>query len=196
MLEARDLMAGYAGRPVFQAVNLRIARGDILGLRGRSGVGKTTLGRVLAGLHPPMAGTVTLGGQPIRPTGKRPVQYLHQNPLASMNPRWRIARILSEAGRTDTLDPDRFGVKPDWLGRFPHELSEGQLQRVSVLRALMARPRFLIADEISTPLDPVSQVGLWQLLQSIAASGGPGILAISHDAALLDRVSSAGFVSL
>ncbi|WP_374301207.1 ABC transporter ATP-binding protein [Paracoccus sp. (in: a-proteobacteria)] len=189
MLEGRDLSAGFGGRPLFSHLTICLPPGRILGLHGPSGAGKTTLGRVLAGLHRPGAGTVLLGGSPLPRTGPLPVQYLHQSPLAAMNPRWRIGRILSEGGQPDPGLQTATGIETGWLDRFPHELSGGQLQRVSILRALAARPRYLVADEITAPLDPIAQARIWHLLADIAARDGIGILAISHDASLLDRVA-------
>lgn len=196
MLEARELTAGFAGRAVFRAVSLRLAPGDILGLSGPSGVGKTTLGRVLAGLHSPLSGQLLLDGSPLPPSGIQPVQYLHQQPLAAMNPRWRIARVLAEAGPIDPQLCAAIGVSMDWLGRFPHELSGGQLQRVSILRALGAGPRYLIADEITASLDPLAQARIWRQLRRIAAVQRIGILAVSHDQALLGQICCAGIVAL
>ena len=196
MLEARNLAAGFGTIPLFQNVSLRLEAGRILGLWGRSGAGKTTLGRVLAGLHPPMAGEVLLDGSPLLPKGVRPVQYLHQNPLLAMNPRWRIGRILAEAGRPDPHLARACGIEPDWLSRYPHELSGGQMQRISILRALTVRPRYLVADEITAPLDPASQARLWHALRDIASARRIGVLAISHDRALLDRICCLGQVQV
>ncbi|WP_108259410.1 ATP-binding cassette domain-containing protein [Mangrovicoccus ximenensis] len=113
-----------------------------------------------------------------------------------MNPRWRTGRILAEGGAADPGTMRDFGVAPDWLERYPHELSGGQLQRISILRALAVRPRYLIADEITAPLDAVSQAQIWQLLRRRAAGDGIGILAISHDAALLGHVCCLGTLRL
>jgi len=196
MLEARNLAAGFQRKPLFEGLNLRLPKGAILGLAGPSGSGKTTLGRTLAGLHPPLRGEVTLDGKPLPRRGCLPVQYLHQNPLLAMNPRWRIGKVLSEAAPVTPAQLPAFGIDPDWLGRFPHELSGGQLQRVSILRALAARPSCLIADEITASLDQISQAQIWQLLAGLCQSAGIGILAISHDAALLSRIATAGEIAL
>ena len=191
MLEGRDLCAGF-GAPLFRDVTLHLPPGGILGLHGPSGAGKTTLGRVLAGLHRPRRGTVWADGAPLPREGPQPVQYLHQAPLLAMNPRWRIGRILSEAAAPDPLHARRLGIGADWSSRFPHELSGGQLQRISILRALSARPRYLIADEITASLDAISQRRFWAVLSDIAVQDGIGILAISHDRALLDRICTCG----
>ncbi|MTH78385.1 ABC transporter ATP-binding protein [Paracoccus aestuariivivens] len=192
MLEAHDLAAGFDGRTLFDGVTFALESGRIMGLCGASGAGKTTLGRVIAGLHRPSAGVVRIDGQQPASGKAQPVQYLHQSPLAAMNPRWKIRCILAEAGQPEAGLLTAFGVDAEWMGRFPHELSGGQLQRISILRALTANPRYLIADEITAPLDPVSQARIWHLLGQIARSKQIGILAISHDRALLDRICCQG----
>lgn len=190
LLKAREITVGHGrAAPVLRNVSLSLGQGEIVGLSGPSGCGKTTLGRVLSGLHVPRAGAVTLGGAPLPKLGACPVQYVAQNPLATMNPRWKIGRIIAEG-----LDPGpdmaaRLGVEPGWSDRFPHELSGGQLQRVALLRALAVRPSHLILDEISASLDAIAQARLWNCLRSLAQTAGIGMLAISHDRVLLDLVA-------
>lgn len=167
---------------------MQIPIGDFVGLYGPSGSGKTTLGRVLAGLHKPAAGTVHVDGGPLPKNGFQPVQYLYQNPLQAMNSRWRVERIISEAAEPATKLVEAIGVSLDWLKRFPHELSGGQLQRVSILRALAGQPKYLIADEITASLDPISQAKIWQVLKLVAAQHRIGVLVISHDQALLNKI--------
>lgn len=178
MLEAK----GITARTLFTNLSLTLPRGHIHGLSGPSGSGKTTLGRIIAGLQPPAQGHILLDGAPLPERGPSPVQYLHQSPLLAMNPRWTIHRILTEGG---PLSPD---IPRDWLPRHPHELSGGQLQRVAIARALATTPRYLIADEITAALDPLSQAQIWAMLDRRRAAG-LGILAISHDAPLLARIA-------
>ncbi|MBM6549779.1 ATP-binding cassette domain-containing protein [Marinomonas ostreistagni] len=189
MLQANHLTVGYE-RPLFSEFSLCLAPGECVGLYGPSGTGKTTLGRVLSGLHKPTAGSVLVNAKPLPKKGFRPVQYLYQNPLQAMNPRWRIERILTEVAPLDHDLMQMIGIEQEWLKRFPHELSGGQLQRVSILRALAGRPEYLIADEITASLDPISQAKLWQALQRIAKQQQIGVLVISHDQALLSKVCS------
>lgn len=189
MLEARGVTAVQGGTVLFRDLDLTMAPGQILGLTGPSGCGKTTLGRMLAGFHRPAAGEVRIDGRPVSAPGIRPVQYLHQVPLMAMNPRWRIARVIAEAAPPPEELARRIGVSEELYDRFPHELSGGQLQRVAILRAFGARPRYLVADEISSAMDPLSQARIWRLLRGLADEFGIGILAISHDQALLERIA-------
>src|SRR5690606_27593375 len=131
MLEAHGIGAGFAGRVLFSGVSLSLAPGGITGLFGPSGCGKTTLGRVLAGLRAPLAGTLTLAGRPLPARLPRPVQYPPPSPLLAMNPRWRIGRVIVEPGAPDPALGAALGVDPGWSDRYPHELSAGELQRVS-----------------------------------------------------------------
>lgn len=190
MLEARALFYRHDPRqPLIEDVSLKIAPGEVLGLTGPSGCGKSTLAKLLAGYLRPLAGRVLLDGAAPDRTAPSPVQYLSQSPLQTMNPRWRVGRIIAEGGPPPGALAASLGVDPDWARRYPHELSGGQLQRVALLRALAVKPRFLIADEISAPLDTVAQAALWHVLLDLAQRSGIGILAISHDEALLSRIA-------
>lgn len=190
MLEARKLSASYSKNILFSGVSLKILPGQAYCISGPSGCGKTTLGRILAGLQAPTAGEVWLDGAAIK-RGISPVQYLYQSPLTAMNPRWRIKEIVSEPGPVDPDLAKEVGFDPDWNTRFPHELSGGQLQRVSLLRALGTRPRYLIADEITSELDPVAQAQIWYLLKKLMQKFNLGVVAISHNEELLARISDA-----
>ncbi|MQW77695.1 ATP-binding cassette domain-containing protein [Nocardioides sp. dk4132] len=189
---------------VLRAASLQVRAGEVVGLRGPSGIGKSTLGRVLAGLLRPARGEVrTPRGRIVRPC--REVQYLAQDAQAAMNPRWRVRDVLAEAGPHEAgpheagpheAGPDEAGggtdgglVDPGWHDRFPHELSGGQLQRVNLARALRAGPTYLVADEISASLDAVNQAVVWHDLMAAARAAGLGVVAISHDASLLERVA-------
>jgi ABC-type dipeptide/oligopeptide/nickel transport system ATPase subunit len=193
MLEARDLVFGHGRRAplVLDGVGLTIRPGEILGLSGPSGCGKTTLGRLLAGHLRPHSGSVHADGSPLPASGFRPVQLLPQTPLLAMNPRWRIGRILTEAWKPSEADRAGFGISADWLDRYPHELSGGQLQRVSILRSLAPGTRYLVADEITGALDAIGQAEIWTLLQAVTRQRAIGVLAISHDRALLGRIADA-----
>ncbi|MCA8864104.1 ATP-binding cassette domain-containing protein [Halomonas sp. SBBP1] len=174
--------------PILEDVSLTLKAGQWLGLSGDSGAGKSTLGKLLAGYLMPQTGYVTLDGAALPKKGVQPVQWLPQSPELAVNPRWRVAKILREAWTPSDAQCQAFGVKPKWLSRFPQSLSGGELQRVCVLRALAPEVRFLVADEISTMLDPITQLELWQALKQEAQLRQLGVLVISHDIALLERL--------
>lgn len=182
----------YPGEaPLFDDVSMRVAGGEVVGLVGPSGCGKTTLGKLACGMLQPTRGAVSVDGSPVSSaTGPRPVQLVAQDPFAAMNPRWRIEDVLAEAGGLGNHDVAPAGlIDPAWLDRYPHEISGGELQRVNLVRALRAGPAFLVADEISASLDPITQAELWTELLDTVGGSAVGVLAISHDRELLDEVS-------
>jgi peptide/nickel transport system ATP-binding protein len=194
MLHAEDVWFRYGGgQPwILAGVDLRIDAGKVVGLCGPSGGGKSTLGRVLAGFVDPLRGRVTVDGRPPRVRrAPHPVQLVLQHPERAMDPRWTVRQVLAatgaDAGELAAQDPRL--VAPAWLDRYPHEISGGELQRVNLARALLARPRYLVADEITASLDAVTQVRVWDLLLERCRSAGIGVLAISHDRALLETVA-------
>lgn len=195
MLSGRGLSFAYAstGRRVLAEASIEIPSSRIVGLLGPSGSGKSTLGRILAGLVIADTGTVTVDGRPLPQRGRLPVQMLFQTPELAVNPRWRVGHILSEAFSPDEGLLASVGVRPAWRDRFPHELSGGELQRVAIARALGPATRYLVADEISGMLDAITQAELWKTLLLLSRERGIGILAISHDRALLGRIATATF---
>jgi peptide/nickel transport system ATP-binding protein len=191
VLEARNVSFGHPGAdPILRNVSLAIEPGEVLGLDGPSGVGKSTLGRLLAGLLEPEAGAVRLDGKALPRAGFCPVQMLFQSPELAVNSRWTAGRILREAFEPDPSLLDAFGIRPAWLERFPHELSGGELQRIATVRALAPPLRFLVADEITASLDPLTQAEIWRALLALAAERRLGLLVIGHDAPLLARVAT------
>ncbi|MDT0276400.1 ABC transporter ATP-binding protein [Blastococcus goldschmidtiae] len=191
MLQAEGIWFRYArDRPwVLAGVDLGIAPGEVVGLCGPSGGGKSTLGRVLAGHLRPDRGLVTVDG--VAPHSRRaphPVQLVLQQPERAIDPRWRVRQALAATGAQLEGVDERL-VHPSWLDRYPHEISGGELQRVNLARALLTRPRYLVADEISASLDAVTQARIWTLLLEHCREAGIGVLAISHDRPLLETVA-------
>lgn len=190
MLEARRLSYRYDNGPwLLRHLSFRIRPGEVVGLPGPSGRGKTTLGRLLAGYLAPQEGAVTLDDSPL-PTGVRcPVQMLFQHPELAMNPRWKAGDIIAEGNPDAGELLDELCISPAWLSRYPHELSGGELQRLAVARAMAPGTRYLVADEMTASLDPNTQALIWGVVLGWARRNDVGILAISHDRALLGRIA-------
>lgn len=191
MLRADDLWFRYAdhGPWVVRGVDLQVEAGQVIGIRGPSGTGKTTLGRLLAGYLRPDRGRVEVDGGDAPPSGVSPVQLVLQHPELAVDPRWRLRESLAEAGDPDPDLLADLSIDAAWLGRFPGELSGGELQRLAVARALTARPRVVVADEISASLDPITQAQLWHALLARVRNRELSIIAISHDDDLLAVVA-------
>lgn len=189
LLEANNI--GYYYRRdqwVLRNVNIRMTTDEVVGLAGPSGYGKTTFGRILTGYELPCEGQVLLAGMPLPQTGYNPVQLVFQHPERALNPRWRMGKTLFEGGEPDTSVVEALGIRKEWLNRWPNELSGGELQRFCVARALNHKTRFLIADEMTTMLDSITQAQIWQVVHEFARKNHIGILVISHEEKLLARL--------
>lgn len=165
-------------------------QGDRMGLFAPSGYGKTTFARLLAGHLCPGSGDVLLDGTPLPEKGFCPVQLIGQHPEQAVNPRWRMQKVLQEAGQMRQEVLTGLGIEPDWLSRFPGELSGGELQRFCIARAMAQDTRYLIADEISTMLDAVTQAQVWQYILLEVKRRNLGLLVISHSRPLLTKVTA------
>ncbi len=190
MLKGENLGYRYGShqRWILRHQSLSLEPGQRLGLYGPSGYGKTTLAKLLAGYLRPTEGQITVEGHPLPTVGYHPVQLVFQNPELAMNPRWRIHRILSEAGRLEPEHLQLLNIDHSWLNRWPHELSGGELQRIAVARALGTQTRYLICDEMTAMLDANTQALIWQAVLIMAQQRQLGLLVISHDRPLLTRV--------
>jgi ABC-type oligopeptide transport system ATPase subunit len=201
-LGARDWIRAVDG------VDLQIARGEIVGLVGESGSGKTTLGRSVLRLVEPTAGTVRFDGidlRSLRPRKlralRRRMQIVFQDPYASLSPRRRILEIIAEPLRLHRLvsrrevEPrvaellERVGLEPYFMHRYPHEMSGGQRQRIAIARAFGMRPDFVVADEPVSALDVSVQAQILNLLLRLQREEGLGLLFISHDLRVIDRIA-------
>ncbi|MFG3509349.1 ABC transporter ATP-binding protein [Streptomyces sp. NPDC047821] len=205
MLELDAITAGYHPRtPVFRGASLAIAPGEAVGLLGPSGCGKSTLARVAALLHRPDAGRVTVDGHEVRGWRHRAPRELRtaigvvfQQPRMSADPRLRLRDLIAEplraTGRRDEAGErvealaGTVGLTDDLLGRRPHEVSDGQLQRACLARALVLRPRWLVCDEMTAMLDASTTAALVAVVESYRREHGAGLLAVGHDRVLLER---------
>jgi peptide/nickel transport system ATP-binding protein len=203
-LSAHGVVAGYDRRhPVIRDLTVSVQSGETLALAGASGSGKSTLARVLSLLHQPFTGTVSLDGRQV--TGYRHraprelrtrIGVVFQQPRLSVDPRMTLRRAIAEPlaaahtpdtpARVDEL-VDLVGLTTDLLGRRAHEVSDGQLQRGCLARALALDPGYLICDEMTTMLDASTTAALVAVIRDYQRRTGAGVLAISHDTVLLDR---------
>ena len=189
MLEAKDLSYRYGeDSPVLCNVSLRVADGERLALLGPSGRGKSTLALLLAGYLPLQKGAITLDGALLPKDCYNPVQLIYQHPEKAMDPRWKVGDTLREAWDVPEELLTAIGAEPNWLTRWPHELSGGQLQRLSILRALSPKTRMLIADEITASLDPITQAQIWSVILREIEKNRTMLIAITHNEALAQRI--------
>jgi peptide/nickel transport system ATP-binding protein len=213
LLKVENLVVEYSvgGKTVHavSGVSLEVARGETLGLVGESGCGKSTLGRAVLQLRRPVSGQVMFDGHDLVAMNgdtlrrmRRRVQLIFQDPIASLNPRRRIGDIVAEplviAGVKDRAERDRrvrevlsaVGLDPDLvMGRLPHEFSGGQCQRISIARALVLNPEFIICDEPVSALDVSIRAQILNLLEEMKARYGLTLLFIAHDLAVVKVVS-------
>ena len=218
LLSARDLVKRYrlrsglaAGRETFAAVDgvsFDVGAGETLGLVGESGSGKSTTGRLVLRLEDPTEGSVlfegddwlALSGAELR-RRRRDLQVVFQDPNTSLNPRMRCGAQVAEPLRVQKLASGRelservalllqdVGLSPETARRFPSELSGGQRQRVAIARALATRPRFVVCDEPISSLDVSIAAQVLNLLADLREKTGLSYLFISHDLAVIARVS-------
>lgn len=191
-------------------VSFAIDRGETMSLVGESGCGKSTVARLITGLHRPDDGRVLIDGtnvtalksrQALRPFGRR-LQMIFQDPYASMNPRWRVRDIIAEPIRA--FEPgyrsaaisarvaellEQVGLSGSDQDKFPHQFSGGQRQRISIARALASNPEFLICDEPTSALDVSVQAQILNLLVDLQRSLQLGYLFISHNLAVVYQIS-------
>jgi peptide/nickel transport system ATP-binding protein len=202
VLELRSVTAGYDRRaPVVREVSLTVSAGEAVGLQGPSGCGKSTLARVAALLHRPDSGEVVMDGEPARgwrhraPRAQRTAfGVVFQQPRLSADPRLRLADLIAEPLRATGQAADgvrelaeTVGLGADLLARRPHEVSDGQLQRACLARALALRPRWLVCDEMTAMLDASTTAALVGVVEAYRRESGAGLLAVGHDRVLLER---------
>ena len=210
LLKVEDLTKTFRlqGREDVQAVrevSFAISSGECVGLIGESGSGKTTLVNLITGLEPATAGSVILDGEDVtKLKGKalrlawRKVQVVFQTPAESFDPRRTLGDGITESlrnagvSKAETMERaaqmlERCGLTPDFLRRYPHEVSGGQCQRAAIARALMIEPKLLICDEATSALDVTIQAEIIALLQRLRRELDMTILFVCHDIALVQQ---------
>lgn len=210
ILELREAGFAYGARTVVDDVSLSVSAGEAVGLVGESGAGKSTILALLLGLSAPSAGSVHFDGAPFDRRDRRlmrrfraNVQTVFQDPYSSLDPRQRIDRIVGEplrslgiasAGEARQAVADAVtsvGLDADVLRRYPHEFSGGQRQRIAIARAIVSKPRVLLADEPVSALDVTTRIQVIELLQTLRREAGLALIMVSHDlsavAALCER---------
>jgi len=213
LVEVRDLCKHFpvgAGATVHavENVSLQVGRGETLAVVGESGCGKSTLAHTMIRLHEPTSGQVVLDGVDISGLGNRALrehrakmQIIFQDPFASLDPRRPVGRAVAEPLLIHKIakGPDadeqvadlftRVGLEPDMMRQFPHQFSGGQRQRVCIARALATRPELVIADEAVSALDVSIQAQVINLMMELQSELGLSCLFISHDLAVVERMS-------
>ena len=189
-LKATNISFKYpsAKKYLLKDVNLELDNNKIIGLIGDSGSGKSTLCKILSGYVTKYEGSVTFDGNPLPKKGFKPVQLIYQHPEKVMNPKWKMETVLKESWDVPDEFFEEFGIQKTWLTRFPQELSGGELQRFSVLRSLNPKTKFLIADEMTTMLDAITQVQILDSVLKIVKQRKMGFLLVSHDMDLVETI--------
>ncbi|MBR9799352.1 MAG: ABC transporter ATP-binding protein [Gammaproteobacteria bacterium] len=194
-----------AGETIIRAENLTIARGDttllrdvelsvksgeIIGVQGASGCGKSSLGDALLGLLPPHSGRVVQHAERLE------YQKLYQDPVATFPPRRTLGRLLKDLSARHRLDDsqlpqlmEQLSLAPELLSRLPGQVSGGELQRFALLRLMLIKPRFVFADEPTSRLDPLVQQEVIACMVKMVREQGTALVLVSHDAALLRKVA-------
>lgn len=190
-------------------VSFDVKKGEVFGLVGESGCGKSTIGRTIMGLYNKTSGSALYEGRDIHSLSKRErflfyqkMQMIFQDPYASLNPRFTVREIISDPMEVHGLYPDRkerlervyelleeVGLNRDHANRYPHEFSGGQRQRIGIARSLALEPDFIIADEPISALDVSVQAQVNNLLQKLQKDKGITFIFIAHDLSMVKHIS-------
>ena len=202
-LECRQLSKSYGGRAVLSAINLQLNAGEYIAIMGESGVGKSTLLNVIAGLDTPDSGDLSIDGVPLRELDDRQATLLRREKLGfifqafHLLPHLTVAQNIALPLLLNQMPTERATLLLESVGLdgrgqdFPRQLSGGEMQRVAIARALVHRPRLLLADEPTGNLDPDTAHDILKLLRREISSSGASAIIVTHSpaaAASADRV--------
>lgn len=203
MLEARNISKSYKNKKVLDSFSIIAKDGEITSILGRSGIGKTTLAMILCLHENPDEGSILLNGEDLLALGKkeklkrrRKIQLIFQNPLSSFDPLWSIKRSLLE-GAEDKMKAEAkiyeltesLGIGYINIEARPDKLSGGEIQRLAIIRALLAEPDVIVADEITSSMDSINRKAVLDMLKTIKKNAA--IIFITHDRDAAEYISDA-----
>ena len=214
VIEGRDLKKTFGSKLIFEHASFTIPDGQIVGVYGPSGIGKSTLAKLLCGVIKPDAGEILLDGEllvsPSRPYDRRrglAIQMVYQQPYSSLDPSQKLLDGFRELIRyhgfvktkaeeqalIETL-LEEVGLDTDILAHLPRQISGGEAQRIAIARCLLFQPRLLILDEATSMLDVSTQANVVALVRKVMAKSRGSVLLISHDKALVDTLCNQIYV--
>lgn len=203
LLKVENLVKEYGPQRVVDSVSFHVEPGEIVGLAGESGSGKSTIGQMVLNLIPHTGGTIHFDGlewtkfpSHKKRSFRRRMQVVFQDPYSSLNPRLTVGETLSEPLKLHGMQEhpafwlEQVSLPASFLNRYPRDLSGGQRQRVAIARALCTRPELLICDEPLSALDKFTQRQILALFESIHIAFRPAMLFISHDLSALQKLTT------
>ena len=183
-------------------INIRLKKGECIGIVGESGCGKSTLARIIVGIEKKTSGKIIFDNKEIDSISKiKDIQMIFQNPLSSFNPRmkivdymWEPLRNYFKLSKKDSIPLIKkslidVGLDENALEKYPHEFSGGQLQRITIARAIIIKPKLIVCDEITSALDVSVQKQILELLKKLQKDLGLSYLFIGHDLAVVQDIS-------
>ncbi len=190
LIECKNIGFGYVkGKKILKRLDFSIGKGEVVGLVGPSGLGKSTLAKIISGYEKPDEGEVTWKGGRLPLKGYCPIQMIYQHPEKALDPGMKISESLAEGYMPDDDLLKRLYIKKElWFDRWPGELSGGELQRFCVARVLGPKTELIIADEMSTMLDAITQAQIWKVLMEEVKRRNLGLLVITHNMHLADKL--------
>ena len=191
LLEAKNISFRYGKdtRQILEDFSLSLESHERVGIIAPSGFGKTTFCKILAGYEKPDSGEVLLDGKPLDSyQGYCPIQMIWQHPEQVVNPRLHMRKVLEEGQEIEESIIHGLGIEDYWMNRYPGELSGGELQRFCIARALGKGTKFILADEITTMMDLITQSQLWSFLMKEVQKREIGLLAVSHHMPLMQSI--------